>query len=82
MAMHMPAFFFNFIGTSCTISSDSGHISIPPSHIQTVFINFLTASFYFPGIKFSQFSPSFAFSSQFSYLCFVFYIVGRVARSV
>ena len=45
IAMHMSAFFFNFIGTSCATSSDSGHISIPPSLIQTVFINFLTASF-------------------------------------
>ena len=55
ITMHMHAFFFNFIDTSCAISSDSGHISIPPSLIHTVFINFLTASIYFPGIKFSLF---------------------------
>jgi hypothetical protein len=82
ITMHLPVFFFNFIDTSSAISSDSGHICVPPPLIHTVFINFLTASFYFYGIKLSQFSPSFAFSSQFSYLCFVFYIMGRVAQSV
>ena len=82
ITVHLPAFFFNFIGRSSPISSDSGHISVPPPLIHTVVINFLTASFYLCGIKLSQFSSSFAFSSQFSYLYFVFYIVGRVARSV
>jgi len=82
ITVHLPSFFFNFIGTSSAICSDSGHISVPPPVIHTVFINFLTASFYLCVIKFSQFSSSFAFSSQFSYLYFVFYIVGRVARSV
>jgi hypothetical protein len=74
ITVHLPAFYFNLIGTSSAISSDSGHISVPPSLIHTVFYWFFTLSFCFPGIKFSQFTPPFAFSSQFSYMCFVFYI--------
>jgi hypothetical protein len=49
-------------------------ISLPSSLIHTIFINFFTTSFSFAGIKFSQFSPHSAFSSQFSYMCFVYFI--------
>jgi hypothetical protein len=46
-AVHLPAFFFNFIGTSSAISSDSGHIFIPSSLIHTVLIDFFHCFFLF-----------------------------------
>ena len=60
--------------TSSAISFVSGHISVPPSLIRIIFIDFFIASFYFPGIKFSHFSHPFSSSSQFSYMGFVFYV--------
>jgi hypothetical protein len=81
IVVHLPAFLFNFIRTSSAISSYSGHISIQPPLIYAVSLIFFTASFYFPGITFFHFSPSLAFSSQFSYMRFVFYITSCTTSS-
>ena len=77
ITVHLPAFIFNIISTSSTISSDSKHISIPPSLIHTIFIDFFHCFLFlfFSGIKFLHFVPPFAFSSQFPYMRFVFYII-------